>query len=40
MDSQGKDDQIFAIVTLEKQMYGLEGTKIIGYKYDIENDEK
>lgn len=25
---------------LEKEIWGVEGNVVIGYKYDIENDEK
>ena len=31
---------IFAVITLEKEMYACQGQKLIGYKYDIDNDEK
>jgi selenocysteine-specific elongation factor len=35
-----ENSYIFAIITLEKEMWGVEGNFMIGYKYDIENDEK
>lgn len=35
-----EDEQIFAIVSLEKEIWGVEESVVIGYKYDIENDEK
>lgn len=35
-----EDEQTFAIVSLEKEIWGVEESVVIGYKYDIENDEK
>ena len=37
---ENEDTKIFAILTFEKQFYAHIGFKVIGYKPDIDNDEK
>jgi len=37
---ESEQTKIFAILTFEKEFYAHIGFKVIGYKPDIDNDEK
>lgn len=39
-NKENSSKYVFAIVTLHTPLWGIEGHTIIGYKYDIEDDEK